>query len=109
MFQRKASRLLSDSEREEMITYLSEHPCAGVIMEGSGGIRKLRWARSGRGKSGGIRVIYYFYDETMPLYLLTAFGKNEKISLSKKERNLLAKSVEELVVFWRQKNGQRTH
>lgn len=78
-------------------------------MEGSGGIRKLRWARSGRGKSGGIRVIYYFYDETMPLYLLTAFGKNEKASLSKKERNLLAKSAEELVVFWRQKNGQSIH
>ena len=55
-----------------------------VIMAGSGGIRKLRWARSGRGKSGGIRV-FCFYDETMPLNLLTAFGKNEKASLSKKE------------------------
>ena len=78
-------------------------------MEGSGGIRKLRWARSGRGKSGGIRVVYYFYDETMPLYLLTAFGKNEKASLSKTERNLLAKVVEKLVVLWRQKNGQSIH
>lgn len=108
-FQRKVSRLLSDSEREDLITYLSEYPCAGVIMEGSGGIRKLRWARSGRGKSGGIRVVYYFYDETMPLYLLAAFGKNEKASLSKKERNLLAKVVEELALFWRQKNGQSIH
>ena len=109
MFERKASRLLSEGEREELITYLSEHPCIGVIMEGSGGIRKLRWARSGRGKSGGIRVVYYFFDETMPLYLLTAFGKNEKANLSQKERNLLAKVVENLVAFWRQHNGQSIH
>ena len=47
-------------------------------MEGTGGLRKLRWSRSGGGKSGGIRVIYYFYNESMPLYLLAVLGKNEK-------------------------------
>jgi len=78
-------------------------------MEETGGIRKLRWARSGGGKSGGIRVIYYFHDESMPLYLLTAFGKNEKANLSKEERNLLATIVKELVAFWRRKNGQSIH
>ena len=109
MFQRKVSRLLSETEREDLITYLSGYPGAGVIMEGTGGIRKLCWARSGSGKSGGIRVIYYFCDESMPLYLLTAFGKNEKANLSGKERHLLAKAVEELVMFWRQKNGQSIH
>ena len=88
-----------------MITYLAEHPGAGVIMQGTGGIRKLRWTRSGSGKSGGIRVIYYFFNESMPLYLLTAFGKNERADLSKQERNLLAKSAEKLMVSWRQKNG----
>ena len=109
MFQRKVTRLLSEHEREDLVTYLSEHPNAGVIMEGTGGIRKLRWARSGGGKSGGIRAIYYFHDESMPLYLLTAFGKNEKANLSKEERNLLAKAVKDLVAFWRQRNEQSIH
>jgi hypothetical protein len=59
-------------------------------MQGTGGVRKLRWGRGGRGKSGGVRVIYYFHSEVMPLYLLTVFGKNEKADLSKAERNELA-------------------
>ena len=53
-------------------------------------MRKLRWARGGRGKSGGVRVIYYFHGDAMPLYLLTVFGKNERDNLSKAERNDLA-------------------
>ena len=109
MFQRKVTRLLSEHERDDLVTYLAVHPSAGVIMEGTGGIRKLRWARSGGGKSGGIRVIYYFHDESMPLYLLTVFGKNEKANLSKEERNLLAKAVKKLVASWRRRNGQSIH
>ena len=61
------------------------------MIQGTGGIRKLHWAREDRGKSGGIRVIYYFHNEAMPLFLLTAFGKSEKVNLSKAERNELAK------------------
>ncbi len=60
-------------------------------MQGTGGIRKLRWSAQGRGKSGGVRVIYYFHNETMPLFLLTVFGKGEKANLTKDERNDLAK------------------
>lgn len=109
MFQRKVIRLLSQHEREDLITYLADHPNTGVILEGTGGIRKLRWARSGGGKSSGVRVIYYFHDESMPLYLLTVFGKNEKVNLSRKERNLLSKSVKNLVGSWRLRNGQSIH
>jgi hypothetical protein len=49
-----------------------------VLIPGTGGIRKLRWAREVMGKSGGVRVIYYFHGERMPLYLLSVFGKNQK-------------------------------
>ena len=70
-------------------------------MEGTRGIRKLRWGRGGRGKSGGVRVIYYFFDEEMPLYLLTLFAKNEQENLSKAERNELGKLVDVLVGVWR--------
>ncbi len=108
-FQKKAAKLLSSEEREELIAYLAEHPTAGVLIQGSGGIRKLRWAREGGGKSGGFRVIYYFHSETMPLYLLAMFGKNEKANISAQEKNLLAKAVSELTRYWRERNEQRIH
>jgi hypothetical protein len=88
---RRAGRLFSAAERAEIVEYLAASPRAGDVMQGTGGVRKLRWARGGRGKSGGARVIYYFHSEAMPLYLLTVFGKNEKANLSKAERNDLAK------------------
>jgi len=99
-FQQKVGRLLSEDERDELIAYLSIHPNAGVLMKGTGGIRKLRWARSGQGKSGGIRVIYYFHSQEMPLYLFTLFGKNEKANISREEKNILSRMVRELVKYW---------
>jgi len=96
---RRAEKLLADDERRDVLNYLATHPKSGDLMEGTGGIRKLRWARGSRGKSGGVRVIYYFYDETMPLYLLTLFAKNERANLSKAERNELAELVGLLVAI----------
>ena len=90
---RSAERLLPAADRMEVVEYLAENPKAGDLMQGTGGVRKLRWARGGRGKSGGVRVIYYFHGDAMPLYLLTVFGKNEKDNMSKAERNELAKLV----------------
>lgn len=82
-FIRIAAKLLSETERMEIVRYLAEHPKSGDLMEGTGGVRKLRWRRGNHGKSGGIRVIYYFYDEHMPLYLLTLFAKGDRANLSK--------------------------
>jgi mRNA-degrading endonuclease RelE of RelBE toxin-antitoxin system len=90
---KRADSLLSESERKDVIDYLSEHPKAGDIMEGTGGIRKIRWSRANKGKSGGVRVIYYYHDERIPLYLLTMFGKNERANLSKADRNALGRLV----------------
>jgi len=87
---RCAERLLSAAERADVVAYLAAHPRAGDLMQGTGGVRKLRWALGGRGKSGGARVIYYFHSEAMPLYLLTVYGKNERANLTKAERNDLA-------------------
>ena len=99
-FQRKANQLLSEEGKSDLIAYLSENPQSGALVQNTGGIRKLRWARSGGGKSGGVRVIYYFHSEIMPLYLLTVFGKNEKANISMKEKQVLSKLVRELVSFW---------
>ncbi|MCI5223549.1 MAG: hypothetical protein D3924_12985 [Candidatus Electrothrix sp. AR4] len=72
-------------------------------------MRKLRWKRTGSGKSGGIRVIYYFHSELYPLFLLTLFGKSEKTNISKAERNILAKLTEELLAAYKKRgvNEQR--
>jgi hypothetical protein len=88
---RRATKLLSQAERNDVVDYVAATPKAGDLIQGTGGVRKLRWARSGRGKSGGVRVIYYFHSEALPLYLLTVFGKGEKADLSQAERNELAK------------------
>ena len=99
-YARRAEKLLSESERRDVIDYLAAHPKAGDLMEGTGGVRKLRWARSGAGKSGGVRVVYYVHSEAMPLYLLTVFAKNERANLSRGERNDLAALVELLTDYW---------
>jgi len=98
---RRAERLLSERERQDLVDYLADHPKAGVIMRGTGGIRKLRWARTGMGKRGGVRVIYYYHNEQMPLYLLTLFSKGAKDDLSPSERRVLRDLVRTLIETWR--------
>jgi len=88
---KKADKLLSNSERTSIINYLAVHPLSGDLMQGTGGIRKLRWSAQGKGKSGGVRIIYYQHNKSIPLFLLTLFGKGEKSNLTKSERNELAK------------------
>lgn len=90
---RRAEHLLSERVRIDLVDYLAAHPTAGVIMQGTGGIRKFRWAREGMGKRGGVRVIYYYHDAHMPLYLLTIFGKGEQDNLTKAEQNALQRLV----------------
>lgn len=96
-FIRRAQPLLSAGEVQLLVSYLAEFPQTGVLIEGTGGIRKIRWAREGMGKRGGVRVIYYFHSERIPLYLLTVFGKSERADLSMAERIALGKFVKRLV------------
>lgn len=96
-FQRRAAALLSTSEKQGIIDYLAAHPRSGVVMTGTGGIRKFRWASGNKGKSGGVRVVYFYHSGSMPLFLLTLFGKGDKENLSKAERNELAKLAALLV------------
>ena len=84
---------------EEMVAVadlIGTNPEAGEIMPGCGGARKLRFAKPGKGKSGGYRVITYFAGADVPVFLLTVFGKNEKANLTKGERNDLAKLTKAL-------------
>lgn len=96
-FARSVQGDLSEQEVEELKDYLAENPSAGVVVKGTGGVRKLRWAASGRGKRGGGRVIYYFHDLEMPLYLFRFYTKAAKADLTAREKLELAGVVEEII------------
>ena len=90
-FVRTAEKLLTEDERVELIDYLAANPMAGVLVRGTGGIRKLRWKRKGMGKRGGSRVVYFFHSDTMPLFLMTLYSKSKMANVSAAERQRLAK------------------
>jgi hypothetical protein len=92
-----ACRIFNEAEREMVVDMVALDPACGVVMEGTGGIRKMRVSAKGRGKSGGARVIYVYHNAGMPIFLLAAFAKNEKANLTKAERNALAAMVKALV------------
>ena len=68
---------LSDDEYLGLQSFLLQYPEAGKVVPGSGGVRKVRWAMSGIGKSGGVRVIYYFKRKEDEIWLLTIYSKSE--------------------------------
>ena len=97
LFLRKAEKILDDEDRAALVLSIATAPEAGEIMPGTGGVRKLRWALEGRGKSGGARVIYYFHSDRMPVVLLSIYAKGAKVNLSQAERNELKALIPELV------------
>lgn len=94
-FTRKIRELISDEEYGELQFALIQRPDIGVVIPQSGGIRKIRWSGSGRGKRGGIRVIYYWYVNEQQIYMLLAYAKNEQANLSAAQLKVLKKLVEE--------------
>ena len=89
-FTRKAEKLLSEEEHDDLLLYLSMYYKAGDEIPGTGGVRKLRYAAQGRGKSGGVRVIYYVFDEVNPILALFLYAKNEQENLTPAEKKLAA-------------------
>jgi hypothetical protein len=96
-FLKDAKPMMPDAERGELVVFVGANPEAGEIIPEPGGVRKIRWALAGRGKRGGARVIYYYHNERLPLFLLAAYGKNEKANLSKTERNTMKRLIPILV------------
>jgi hypothetical protein len=80
---------MSDDEIDDLVSYLAENPMAGDEISGTGGCRKLRVAGRGKGKSGGYRTITFYTGESMPVFLITVFGKSEKSNLTSKEKAVL--------------------
>ncbi len=94
-FLRRASDAgLSDVDRRELVDLLAENPETGVSL--GGGLRKMRFARQGEGKSGGFRVIHFYRLPNQPVFLLTVFTKNEQANISRKEQALLIQLCDEI-------------
>ena len=97
IFDKRISKLVSEEEYAQMRQTLSDNPELGVIMRGTAGVRKMRWAIENRGKSGAARIIYYWHNpktEVNEIYLLFAFLKNEQENLTGKQKSELKKLIE---------------
>ncbi len=88
---------LSDDDYGDLQMHLAKNPEAGEIIQGTGGFRKVRWAdpRRGQGRRGGLRVIYYYFEQDMQIWFLTLYGKNEAADLTPKEKRLLKAAIDE--------------
>lgn len=82
MFTKLLQNYLSDDDYRGLQSYLLKKPDAGDLVRGSGGVRKIRWAPAGKGKSGGVRVIYYWKKSDHEIWMLTLYSKSEKATIS---------------------------
>jgi hypothetical protein len=96
-FVRTARSCMTDAEREAFINYIAQYPDSGDILRGTGGVRKVRWAVGSKGKRGGVRVVYYYRPDAMPVFLLSAYAKSAKADLTQAERNALRSIIAALI------------
>ena len=82
IFQRLWPRYWDEEERAEFAAFIALSPEAGSVIRGSGGVRKVRWAREGTGKSGGVRIVYLTRNDAGEVYLLTLYAKSESENIS---------------------------
>jgi hypothetical protein len=95
-FSHCVSNYLSDDEYREMQNRLAVAPELGDVMPGTGGFRKLRWTdpRRGKGRRGGLRVIYYYFPGEQQIWLMTVYDKDEASDLTPKEKQALKSAIE---------------
>ncbi len=94
VFTRLLKQLMSDDEYRVFQQHLANNPDSGKLIKNSGGLRKIRWGRDSQGKSGGVRVIYYYLQPDSQIRLLLIYPKNEQDNLTDKQLKLLKNIVE---------------
>lgn len=97
-FLRRAKAIMAEDERAALVDFIAANPEAGVSL--GGGMRKVRFARPGGGKSGGYRTVYVFGGAEMPIFLVTVFAKNEKDNLGKSEQAELVALSKALIAHY---------
>ncbi len=107
-FRRAASNAgMAEEEVVRLKNFLAENPDAGDLIKGTGGARKLRFAKPGRGKSGSYRVVTYYTADDIPVFLMDVYAKGEKINLSARERAELKKELETFAEEYREMISER--
>jgi len=95
IFTRAITKLLSEDEYAELQWTLIRHPDIGDLMQGCKGLRKMRWKLRGKGKRGGMRVIYYWVTAQNQILMLLAYAKNQQDDLTEEQKQILVKLIEE--------------
>jgi hypothetical protein len=109
-FERQAKDAgIGEDEMIAIASWLAENPLAGDMIQGTGGARKVRFAREGKGKSGGFRTIHYYGGEDVPLFLLALIDKGARSSLSMSERNELGRLLPRIRTAYRESVKARTN
>ena len=93
-FTKLLSEYLSDDEYRMLQWHLQEKPDSGDIVRGSGGVRKVRWAPEGKGKSGGVRVIYYWKKSDYEIWMLTIYSKSEQATIPSHILKKISEAIE---------------
>jgi len=96
-FEERAQKLLGKTGFDDMLEFLARRPKAGRIIQGTGGLRKIRFARPGKGKSRGTRVVYYYHNDTKPILLLLIYAKADRDNLTITQKAKLKKHVEAII------------
>lgn len=95
IFTRQVQALLSNEEYRQLQMTLVLHPDTGSVIPGSGGLRKTRWSLAGRGKRGGVRIIYYWAVVQDKILMLFVYAKNEQDDLTPEQLKVLRKLIKE--------------
>lgn len=94
----------TDNEQKDVEAYLCEHPDAGPVIRGTGGLRKFRWSQHpGQGKSGGARILYVDFASYEQIYMITCFAKNKQVNISDAEKKAIKALLEHLKMELRRK------
>jgi hypothetical protein len=93
-FTRAIARYLDDDEYADLQSHLNKNPTAGVVVPDSGGVRKLRWGAEGRGKRGGLRVIYFTRLARGQIWMLTVYGKSAQENVAARTLRAMKKAIE---------------
>ena len=96
VFEKLREKYLDDESYRALQNFLVEQPLTGDVIQGTGGLRKLRWSANGKGKRGGVRTIYLYLTEKSHIHFLTLYAKNEVSDLTTDEKKILKRMVEEL-------------
>lgn len=95
LFTQIIQEVMADDEYRALQEVLVDNPKLGDVIRGSGGLRKVRWKVPGKGKRGGLRVIYYYFEQDEQLYMIFAYKKNEQSDLTVTQIKMLKKVIEE--------------